>query len=169
MTTSSAPAPTKGMTARNVCALLLGVVGCLQMTGHLLGQPWMSGLGAATVVAPFPKVFSAVKDKETFANAYTIRYETADGRSIYKPVSPHYYARLRGHYWRRNVYSAALTNGPVLPRTLWEPVFCSGLAPGGPFREELGVPAGAARVRVELTPRAEDDDTVQTLEPRCAP
>jgi hypothetical protein len=156
-----------GLLARNAAAVALLVVGSSQLAGYLLGFQALRGIGAATAAAPFPKVFSDVRGFETFSARFTLMYEVPGGATVEREVTPELYARLRGPYWRRNVYGAALSYGPRLPREIWEPVFCYGLRPGGPLRRDLGVPEDALhpRVRIETRTRGRDDRWV--LEPAC--
>jgi hypothetical protein len=158
-----------GLLARNVAAAVLLAAGSLQLAGHLLGVPAIRGVGAATAAAPFPKVFSDVRGFETFSARFTLVYETPGGVTVEREVTPELYGRLRGPYWRRNVYGAALSYGPRLPREVWEPVFCFGLRPGGPLRTDLDVPEDALRPRVRIETKTRGRDDAWVLEPACAP
>ncbi len=156
-----------GLRARNVAAAVLLVIGSSQLAGYLLGFPAIRGLGAATAAAPFPKVFSDVRGFETFSARFTLMYEVPGGATVELAVTPELYARLRGPYWRRNVYGAALSYGPRLPREIWEPVFCYGLRRGGPLRTDLGVPEDALRPRVLIETKTRGRDEQWVLEPAC--
>lgn len=137
------------------------------MAGDALGLRWLRGIGAATVAAPLPKVFSDVAGLETFASDFVLEAETPRG-TLRVPITPGLYARVEGPYNRRNVYGAALSYAPRLPEELWRPVYCYGLAPGGPLRRELGLPEDAADVRVHISTRTRGRAGHWTLEPDCA-
>ena len=157
-----------GLVVRNWLALALLVLGSFQMTGYLLGLTWVRGLGACSAASPFPKVFSDVRGLETFASGFTMVYETPEGLEVTETITPEYYQRLQGPYWRRNVYGAALSYGPRLPREIWETVFCYGLQPGGPMRLDFEIPADARRTRVVIETRTRGRDDRWELEPQCA-
>ena len=150
----------------NLGALLVLLVGSLQFAGVLLQSQVLRGLGAASLAAPLPKVFSDVRGLETFASDFTILYEL-DGETESVAVTPEFYAKLGGPYNRRNVYGAALSYGPRLPEALWTAVFCHGLAPGGPFLVELGIPEQAQAVRVRIDTKTRGRSDSWTLAPRC--
>ena len=149
----------------NIAAFFLLMLGLSQMAGYLTGLPALRGLGAASAAAPFPKVFSAIKGYETFAADFAILCEN-EGATVRIPITPERYQHLRGPYNRRNVYGAALSYGPRLPRDLWEAVFRYGLRPGGALRTELGIPASATSLRVEIHSRTKGREEVWVLEPR---
>ncbi len=132
-----------------IAAALLFLVGLTQMAGDLLHLPALKGLGAATAMAPAPKVFGSIRGYETFSTGFALE---ADGQSW--QLSPERYARLLGPYNRRNVYGAALSYGPVLPPALRDPVLRHALCGEAPLLAELGIPAPAAgaKRRVRFTP-----------------
>jgi hypothetical protein len=146
-------------------ALLL--LGLTQMAADALGLAWLRGIGAASVAAPLPKVFSDVAGLETFASRFELEVVTAAGVRR-REITPELYARLAGPYNRRNVYGAALSYAPRLPPALWQQVFCYGFAPAGPLRRELGLPADAFAVRVHITTRTRGREQAWTLDPTCA-
>src|SRR5690606_6209154 len=130
-------------------ALVLTALGCLPMIGYMAESRALRGIGAASAMAPFPKVFSDVDGLETFASEFTLRWRDGSGEHAL-PITPELYARLAGAYNRRNVYGAALSYGPRLPDALWRAVFCYAFAAGGPLREEFGVPPDARAIAVEI-------------------
>ena len=139
----------------------------MQMAGYVTGSVSLRGTGAATAASPLPKVFSDVDGLETFASEFTLRYREPDGTVIEMAITPELYGRLTGPYNRRNVYGAALSYAPRLPRELWEPVFCYGLGPEGPLRKELGLGAEASDVSVTIRTRTRGRSDTWTLEPSC--
>lgn len=137
------------------------------MAGDTLGLRWLRGIGAASVAAPLPKVFSDVAGLETFALDFVLEAETPHG-PVHLPITPALYTRVEGPYNRRNVYGAALSYAPRLPDELWRPVYCYGLARGGTLRRELGLPEDATALRVHITTRTRGRTGRWTLEPECA-
>jgi hypothetical protein len=166
---SSSTTDCAGLRWRNHVAIVICVVGCLQMAGYITSSVTMRGIGAATAASPLPKVFSDVDGLETFASEFTLRYRNADGVVSQLQITPELYGRLTGPYNRRNVYGAALSYAPRLPRQLWESVFCYGLAPSGPLRTELGLGSDATDVSVTIRTRTRDRSDVWTLESSCRP
>jgi hypothetical protein len=152
----------------NVLALILTVVGCAQVVGYLLHSRVLRGLGAALVVAPFPKVFSDVDGLETFASEFLIRGTDAAGNTFEIQITPELYQQLGGSYNRRNVYGAALSYAPRLPEELWQTVFCYGVATDGPLRREFGFPEGAENIEVVIRTRTRGRDDQWVLTPDCA-
>lgn len=146
-------------TARaNLLARVILAIGLSAMVGDATGLVWLKGLGLASGVAPLPKVFSDVDGHETFAARFTLVETGTDGSTTRRSITPEIYSRLAGPYNRRNVYGAALSYAPRMPGELWRPVFCHGLAPGGPLRSELGVsPSGPVAVEIETLTRGRDD------------
>lgn len=151
----------------NIAALVLSVVGCAQMAGYLAGSRSLRGIGAATMIAPFPKVFSDVDGLETFASEFTLRWREEDGAPRELRLTPELYARLGGAYNRRNVYGAALSYSPRLPEPLWQAVFCYGFGPDGPLRREFGLAAGARDIAVEIHTRTNGRNDRWLLQPPC--
>jgi hypothetical protein len=160
--------PRRGLTWRNRAAVILGLLGSVQMVGYISGSRVLRGVGAATAFSPLPKVFSDVDGLETFASEFTLRYRNADGILTETPITPMLYGRIGGPYNRRNVYGAALSYAPRLPTRLWEPVYCYGLASEGPLRRELGLDR-ATEISVTIRSRTRGRNDVWTLEPTCKP
>jgi hypothetical protein len=157
----------KPVTRANLTALAVTAVGCLQMAGFLADSRPLRGIGAASMVAPFPKVFSDVDGLETFASEFDITgIDAADG-PFRIPLTAERYSQLEGSYNRRNVYGAALAYAPRMPEPLWQAVFCYGLGPDGPLRAELGLPEGAANLAVEIRTRTRGRTDTWTLRPPC--
>jgi len=152
----------------NAAALLLAAVGLLQIAGWLTGVSALRGVGAASAVAPFPKVFSDVDGLETFASEFTLEAEVRPGEWTSVPITPQLYRRLDGPYNRRNVYGAALSYAPRLPPELWEAVYCYALGPDGPLRRELRLPPEPVRLRVRLRTKTRGRDDSWILDPSCA-
>jgi hypothetical protein len=152
---------------RNVAATAICAVGCLQMVGFLAGSTALRGIGVATAASPLPKVFSDVDGLETFASQFVLSYRRPDGTRSETIITPELYARLSGPYNRRNVYGAALSYAPRLPRDLWEPVFCYGLSGDGPLRTELGISREATQISLTIRTRTRGRHDVWSLEPAC--
>lgn len=150
----------------NLAALVLTLLGCLQMVGYMANARPLHGLGAALGLAPFPKVFSDVDGLETFASDFTLRWQDAAGAHTL-PITPELYARLEGACNRRTVYGAALSYGPRLPRPLWQAVFCYGFGPQGPLRREFGLGADARDIALQIRTRTRGRIDRWTLQPSC--
>jgi len=151
----------------NIAALAVTAIGCLQMAGFLADSRAMRGVGAASMVAPFPKVFSDVDGLETFASEFAITGRDGAGVPFRIPLTAERYSQLEGSYNRRNVYGAALAYAPRMPESLWQAVFCFGLGPDGPLRRELGLPEGATNLAVEIRTRTSGRSDTWTLQPPC--
>lgn len=156
---------TRGIQRRNWAAIAIGAIGCLQMAGYAIGNPIMRGVGAASTIAPFTKVFSDVDGYEPFASEFMLRYRDAGGALVETGITPELASRFGGPYNRRNAYGAAFSYAPRLPASLWQPVFCHGLVTG-PLRHELGL-TGARDISVTIRTRTRGRSDVWILEPRC--
>ena len=150
---------------RNCAAIVIGAIGCLQMVGFAIDSPVLRGLGAATTIAPFTKVFSDVDGYEPFASEFTLHYRDAAGELVETGITPELASRFAGPYNRRNVYGAALSYAPRLSPSLWQPVFCHGLVTAR-LRNELGLDY-ATDISVTIRTNTRGRDDVWTLEPRC--
>ena len=156
------------LTARDAGALALLVIGLAAIAGDATDFVPLKGVALATMASPLPKVFSAVDGYETFAARFTLIAERPDGSRTVVELTPEIARGLRGPYNRRNVYGAALAYGPRLPRPVWQAVFCYGLAPSGPLRAELGLPADATAVTVEIESQTRGSDDRWMLEVECS-
>jgi hypothetical protein len=151
------------MNWRNIAASGLLLIGLTQITGDLTGNRALKGIGAATAIAPCPKVFCEINGLEPFASTFII---TAEGQeTISFPITPELYARLKGPYNRRNVYGAAIAGAPLLPAPLRQSVLSYAFAPRGPLRHELGL---TQESRVTLTVRTNTRGRDNTWTFRCA-
>lgn len=151
----------------NVLAGLITLLGCTQLLGHMLSWRALRGIGAASVIAPFPKVFSDVDGLETFASVFTLTGRDGQGLPFVLELTPELYGQLAGSYNRRNVYGAALSYAPRLPEELWQGVFCYAFAADGPLRREFNLPAGATDLTMIISTRTRGRDDVWELRPEC--
>lgn len=135
-----------------LAAVLLALLGVLQMAGDLAGALVLKGIGAATNASPAPKVFSAVRGLETYSTEFALEWTDARGARGSLALTPEVYARIRGPYNRRNVYGAALAYAPVLPAGLRDPVMRYALCGDAPLLAELGIERPARDLAVTLTP-----------------
>jgi len=107
-------------------AVLIVVIGCLQMAGDVFGLPVVKAIGALSHMSPAPKVFTTQNGFETFSSTFVLHaWDDRHGLTAL-PLTPQVNANVRGPYNRRNAYGAALSYGPVLaasPHT--EPMFTS--------------------------------------------
>ncbi|MBA3960819.1 MAG: hypothetical protein H0X40_02825 [Chthoniobacterales bacterium] len=128
------------MTWRVSAAVAIGLLGLTQMAGDSLGIRALKGIGAASALAPCPKVFCDVNGLEGFASTFTLELESRAGTRSEIRITPELYGRLRGPYNRRNAYGAVLSFAPKLPPRLWQPVYRYGWSRGGPLRREINLP-----------------------------
>src|SRR5262245_6289267 len=95
-----------------IVAYLLLAVGLMQMTGDLLHLPPVKAVGAATMISPAPKVFSAVEKDgakfETYSTLFFLEWTDKAGAKHSLQITPENYSGLRGPYNRRNIFGAAL-------------------------------------------------------------
>jgi hypothetical protein len=87
-----------GLSWRDAAAVALLLLGLTQMTGDLLGNRVLKGIGAASAMAPCPKVFCDVNGLEGFASTFTLQLETNLGHTQDLEITPEIYSRLRGPY-----------------------------------------------------------------------
>ena len=126
------------MRTRELCSWAILFIGLTQMAGDLFGNRVIKGIGAATAMAPCPKVFCNMGGMEPFASSFEI---IADGDKTTRiPITPELYQQLRGPYNRRNVYGAAIAAAPILPERVWQTVFSYAFNPNGPLRHDLALP-----------------------------
>ena len=169
----SSPAPASGATEaralrrRNLAACALLVLGFTQMIGAVTGVTALRGIGAASAMAPNPKVFSDVDGLETFASEFTLAYRAADGTPRSMAITPAVYGRIGGPYNRRNVYGAALSYAPRMPEPLWTAVYCHGFAPSGALRREIGLLPGDTGLTITIRTRTRGRRDTWTYAPAC--
>ena len=132
------------MNWRNLAACGVLFIGPIQMVGDIFGSPVLKGVGAASAMAPCPKVFCDMNGLEAFASTFEIIAEGDETISI--PITPELYSQLGGPYNRRNVYGAAIAAAPRLPEAMWRSVFYYAFRPNGALRRELALPENTKRV-----------------------
>lgn len=146
---------------RNILASTILIIGLSQMAGFLFDLLPLRALGAASVIAPLPKVFADVDGVETFASRFVLEYTAPNGESDLLEITPTVYGMIRGPYNRRKVYGAAFSYGPTpdFPRPLFDAVFEYGLMEPGPLRGEMGIEEGSTgfRLRIETKTRGRDN------------
>ncbi len=151
-------------TRQNIAAAFLLAIGLTTMTGEVFGNRALKGIGAASAVAPFPKVFCDLNGFEVFASTFILIGETRSGMKFEKQITPEVYAGVRGSYNLRNAYGAALSYAPRLPQPLWQSVAHDGFRAGGPLRRELEIPDDLAQLRLRITTQTRGRDDVWELE-----
>ncbi len=139
---------------RNRLALAVLAVGSLQFVGDLTGSRLLRGIGLASGIAPYTRVFCDAGGYEAFAAGFELEGVRRDGSEWRMKLSPETYALLGGSYNRRNVHGAALAFAPRLPDQLRDAVLLPSLEPGSALRRELGVPDDVSSLRVHIVPRA---------------
>lgn len=161
---------------KRVAGAALVVLGLAQMTGDVLGLPWLRGLAAATTASPMPKVFSAVQGLETYSTRFFVDWTDTAGREHSLELTPDTYAPLRGPYNRRNAFGAVVAYGPLLSsdartRPMFEAVAGYALCGDAPMLRELGIdPAslqGPPRVRLEPLGGTDLGDLPRVFSPSC--
>jgi hypothetical protein len=138
------------MKLRNRLALVVLGLGMLQMVGHFCGSKVLRGIGLASGIAPYPKVFCASDGYEAFAASFELVGRRGDGALWSCRLDPERYARLAGPYPRRNVYGATLAFAPRLPPELRDSLLARALAPGSRLRRELDIPADVDELQVRI-------------------
>lgn len=148
------------MKKEEFAALLLLILGLLQMAAVLANISPIQGLAAATVASPAPKVFSVSGGLETYSTKFHLEWKTQAGKSMSLEITPELYTYLKGPYMRRNVYGAILAFGPVLysderSRPLFDSAAEYALCGDAPVLRELGIDPKevAGNVRVRFIPR----------------
>ena len=157
-------------------AILLLILGLLQMAGDLLRVPAIKGLAAATAASPAPKVFSAVRGLETYSTRFFVEWTDKTGRSHSVEITPERAKGMRGPYNRRNVYGAVLAYGPIMQsdaslRPMFESVSRYALCGDAPLMRELGIDTGdmksAPRIRLVRRFGTEPSDLPLLFEAHC--
>lgn len=143
---------------RNHIAIAITAIGMLQMVGHTLRVPALRGIGLATGVAPFPRVFCETDGYEAFAASYHLRWTMPDGTRHCRQITPEWYADLAGPYNRRNAYGAAIAFAPRMDPALRDAVLNHAMAPDSPLRRELGIPPEATDPAIHIIPRSGEAD-----------
>lgn len=156
-----------------IAAVLILLLGLLQMVGDLFGVPEVKGIGAASMASPAPKVFSSVQGLETFSTRIFLEWTGTDGSAQSIEFDRESYAKLQGPYNRRNIYGAALAYGPVLAqderaRPMLKAVLAYALTGEAPLLHELGIDPRSVRMpmtlRYESLPGTDLGDLPTTLQ-----
>ena len=133
---------------RNLLTFLIGGIGCLQIVGHFADSRALRGIGLATGISPFPKVFCESDGYEPFAAEFKI----TDRNDTEIHLTSERYSQLEGPYQRRNVYGAALAYAPRLPEDLRDHLFGKILSKEFTLSEELDL-SGLDEPFIVITPR----------------
>ncbi len=148
-------------------ATLVGI-GCMQLTGDLLDNQTLKGLGALSHASPAPKVFTTQNGYETYSPKFTITAINAEGNNASMTLTPQVNAQVRGPYNRRNAYGAAISYGPVLAsnpatRGMFDAAFRYGFCDAKGVAQDIGLP-NSTQYRVDIQTKA-TDATPQTRWP----
>jgi len=171
----AAPKEPKKKGGARTAAFFILAVGLLQMTGDLLQVPALKGLGAATMISPAPKVFTAHKGLETYSSQFFLQWRSA-GEPKQIQLSPQLYAQVRGPYQRRNVYGAVLSYGPVMAtdpagQRMFNAVSKFALCGNAPLLREIGIDPrsveGSVTVRYVPPRTVNMGDLPRELEVKC--
>lgn len=148
--------------AQTLITVGITIVGCFGMVGDLFNSNILKGIGAASAIAPMPKVFCDNNGLEGFASEFTLSLETTNGTSKLQ-ITPEVYSKLRGPYNRRNVYGAVLSYGPKLPEDLTRAGFEYAFGSEGRLLEELGVLNPVDKVELEIKTKSRGRNDCWTL------
>lgn len=140
----------------NILAVLVLAIGSTQMVGYLTDSRILRGIGLASGVAPFPKVFCEADGYEAFAARFHLEGTRPDGSRWTCPLDPERYAQIKGPYNRRNVHGATLAFAPRLPDELRSSLISQALSPDSDLRRELDIPSDLTDLRVIITPRHDE-------------
>lgn len=152
------------MKARDTLAICMLCIGSLQMVGYAIHSRLLRGIGAASGIAPFPKVFSEADGYEAFAARFSVGGEREDGSWWSRELDPEWYSKMKGPYNRRNVYGASLAFAPRLPAELRQAILDRELATGSTLRRELQVPEDVRGLKITIIPRAGEKDGPWTFQ-----
>ena len=153
---------------QNLAALVLLLIGSLQLAGYVVRAEMLRAVGAATAVAPLPNAFADVDGFEAFASDLTLAYRDSSHESRELHVTAEALARLEGPDERRRMYGAALFQAPRLPESLWLSVYCHGMDRGGAVRRALGLRDGDDRFALTIRTRTRGRHDEWTFEPACS-
>lgn len=154
---------------RNHLAIVLLLLGSMQMVGYLIHSKVLRGIGAAGVFAPFPKVFCEADGYEAFAASFLLEGTDEQGKPWSLALTPEIYSKLSGCYNRRNVYGATLAFAPRLPEKLRDDLLAYSLAEDSALRRELDIPAGLHDVQIRITPRLGEANGPWIYQPEITP
>ncbi len=164
------------MKSANKAAVMLLVVGLMQMTGDLLNVPALKGLGAATLASPAPKVFTSVRGLEAYSTRFYLEWTANNEVAHSIQITPEIYQRVAGPYNRRNIYGAVLAGGPLLVTDerllpMFQAVTNYALCGDAPLLRELGIEVrsvkGKVRIRYEPLPGTTMHNLPRVLEAQC--
>lgn len=141
-------------------------IGFLQIIGYLTKVSPIRSLGIVTASSPLPIVFTEVKGVETFASNFYIRYNDHIGQKHEVQITPEIYAKFKGPYNRRNIYGAAISYGPVLPKKIWKSVLSYGLC-NDILKDELEVPVTPDSFSIYIETRTAGKKDTWELKTTC--
>ena len=136
---------------RRFAPLLLVGIGCLKFAGYFADSPLLIRLGAQSVAAPLPIVFSGPDEGVSIRLRFALRIETVLGETIEIEGRPGFHSRIRGPFQRAQVYTADIiwAHPVYLTRYLVrDTVVGFGLCDRGPLARDLGIDDLVARFTV---------------------
>jgi len=151
---------------RKILYGIIILIGFLQIIGFVTTIQPIRSLGIVTASSPLPIVFTEVKGVETFASNFYIQFRKDNGAMEKIKITPELYSKFKGPYNRRNIYGAAISYGPVLPKTIWEPVLSYGLCQNV-LRDELGIEVTTNEFSILIETRTEGRDDQWILDMNC--
>ena len=141
------------MKIRNTLAIIVLAIGLTQMAGYLTGWKILRGIGLASGIAPFPKVFSEADGYEPFAATFRLLGEMPDGSPWPAPSPPHATRDSPAPTTAATSTAQHSPSPPASPPSSAIPSSALDLAPGSQLRKELQIPSEIKNLRVEITPR----------------
>jgi hypothetical protein len=129
-----------------ILAMILLLIGCIQMIGDIFNIPLLIGVGRALNASPAPKVFTTQNGYETFSARFYIQYVDFNGKQQTVEITPENYQHLKGPYNRRNMYGATISYAPVLylnsmTRPMFEQIIIYSTQDNAPLIKELNIEA----------------------------
>lgn len=152
--------------------ILLILVGSLQMGGFLVGNDQIKGLGAVTVSAPLPIVFSQVNGLETFSQDFQLEYVTQDGKIHQHKITNKDFSNMKAPYNLRNVYGFAFAYGPAVKKEkllfarndIFDYAFCNKKSSMQKINKST---SNIAKWKVNVSSRVLNNQTTMNLEGVC--
>lgn len=148
---------------RNWLCWSLVVLGFVQMIGYVTNQKAIRGVGAITVAAPLPLVFTTMSGWETFSPEFYFRYKQEHGPWKEVQLTPEIYGQLDAPYQYRNVIGAAFAYGPYLPESMWRPVLNHAFIEPGRATQILGLEEPPSQAVIILKARGQAEPSRHEL------
>jgi len=140
---------------RTIFTFVIGAIASLQILGYAANSRTIRGLGLASGISPYPKVFCEAEGYEPFAASFKIKSNKEPDITL----TAKRYSQLQGPYMRRNVYGAALAYAPRLPEDLRAHLFARIFAETSSLPEELNM-ENLVNPSIQISPRSGETPTL---------